>query len=248
MFIYKITNIENNKVYIGQSCRPIQDRFRRHINDAINGNLNTHFARAIRKYGPKSFVIELIDTASTQEELNMKEWSWIRYYNSDIIGYNETDNILRCGGNTYQGKTEEEMNIIKEKIRQSKLGRNNPHSTMIKAFSYKTFYELFFWTQEDCRLYFNETNHAFISRRVTHKIKSLYKGEWAFAYYNDDYFQTPEGGIRKTKNINVVNFNDFSEMHFDSVNKASKTLNIPKHLFKNNKFYYKNYGIIILED
>ena len=36
MWIYKITNIQNNKVYIGQTIRPIQDRFNRHINDAIN--------------------------------------------------------------------------------------------------------------------------------------------------------------------------------------------------------------------
>ena len=36
MWIYKITNIQNNKVYIGQSIRPVNQRFRRHINDAIN--------------------------------------------------------------------------------------------------------------------------------------------------------------------------------------------------------------------
>ena len=54
MWIYKITNIQNNKVYIGQTIRPIQDRFHRHINDALNNILDTHFARAIRKYGEES--------------------------------------------------------------------------------------------------------------------------------------------------------------------------------------------------
>ena len=63
MWIYKITNIQNNKVYIGQSIRPIEQRFKRHINDAINNKLDTHFARAIRKYGKDSFRIETIDTA-----------------------------------------------------------------------------------------------------------------------------------------------------------------------------------------
>ena len=48
MWIYKITNIQNNKVYIGQTIRPIKDRFNRHINDAMNSaNLqnrtNVHF-------------------------------------------------------------------------------------------------------------------------------------------------------------------------------------------------------------
>ena len=117
MWIYKITNIQNNKVYIGQTIRPIEQRFKRHINDALNNILDTHFARAIRKYGKENFIIEQIDTAQTQEELNQKEQYWIQYYNSVNEGYNETDAISKCGGNTYQSKTEEEMEVIKEKIR-----------------------------------------------------------------------------------------------------------------------------------
>ena len=65
MWIYKITNIQNNKIYIGQTIRPVQERFKRHLNDALHGILDTHFARAIRKYGEDSFQIEIIDTATT---------------------------------------------------------------------------------------------------------------------------------------------------------------------------------------
>ena len=72
MWIYKITNIQNNKVYIGQTIRPIVQRFRRHLNDALNNVIDTHFARAIRKYGKDSFVVKQIDTAKTQDELNKK--------------------------------------------------------------------------------------------------------------------------------------------------------------------------------
>ena len=70
MFIYKITNTVNNKAYIGQSIRPIEQRFKRHISDATNNILDTHFARAIRKYGQNKFVIEQIDVANSQDELN----------------------------------------------------------------------------------------------------------------------------------------------------------------------------------
>ena len=132
MYIYKITNIQNNKVYIGQTIRPIKDRFHRHINDAMNNILDTHFARAIRKYGKDNFIIEQIDTAETQDELNKKEQYWIQYYNSVIDGYNETDAITKCGGNTYQSKTEQEMEVIKEKIRQTKLGDKNPMAKKVK--------------------------------------------------------------------------------------------------------------------
>ena len=65
MWIYKITNIQNNKVYIGQTIRPIEQRFHRHLNDALNNILDTHFARAIRYYTPNSFTVETIDTAIT---------------------------------------------------------------------------------------------------------------------------------------------------------------------------------------
>lgn len=82
MWIYKITNVQNNKVYIGQTIRPITDRFNRHINDALHNIIDTHFARAIRKYGKENFKIEEIDFASSQEELNQKEQYWIRYYDS----------------------------------------------------------------------------------------------------------------------------------------------------------------------
>lgn len=105
MYVYKITNLVNGKVYIGQSIRAIQQRFTRHINDAINNKLDTHFARAIRKYGSDNFVIELIDTANTQDELNLKEQYWIRHYDSVCHGYNETDAICKCGSNTYMSKT-----------------------------------------------------------------------------------------------------------------------------------------------
>ena len=77
MYIYKITNNLNNKVYIGQTIRPVEDRWKRHINDALNNVLDTHFARAIRYYKPENFSLTIIDTADTQDELNQKEQYWI---------------------------------------------------------------------------------------------------------------------------------------------------------------------------
>ena len=97
MYIYKITNKVNGKVYIGQSIRPIEQRFQRHINDAVNNILDTHFARAIRKYGKENFYIELIETCDNQTELNLREQYWIRKYDSINNGYNETDATSKCG-------------------------------------------------------------------------------------------------------------------------------------------------------
>ena len=186
MWIYKITNIQNNKVYIGQSIRPIEQRFKRHINDALHNKLDTHFARAIREYGVDSFKLEEIDSAKTQEELNKKEQYWIKYYNSVKEGYNETDAIEKCGGNTYQSKTEEEMEVIKEKIRQTKLGAKNPMARKIKRINIITKEEDIFDTIISCAQACGIKNgKTSITDRLRGKTKSPFKGTWIFEYYDE---------------------------------------------------------------
>ena len=187
MYIYKITNKVNGKVYIGQSIRPIEQRFQRHINDAVNNILDTHFARAIRKYGKENFYIELVETCDNQTELNLREQYWIRKYDSINNGYNETDATSKCGGNTYMSKTESEMKEISEKISKTKLGSKNPHSRSVKVFNIVTNEEKVFDTVNDCRKFFNEKNHRFITIRVTGLTKSLDKNEWKIAYTEDEY-------------------------------------------------------------
>ena len=186
MWIYKITNIQNNKVYIGQTIRPIKDRFHRHINDAMNNILDTHFARAIRKYGKDNFIIEEIDFANNQNELNKKEQYWIRYYDSIYSGYNETDAISKCGGNTYLSKTEEEMDVIKEKIRQTKLGNKNPMAKKIKRINIITneidIFDTIISCAQACGIKNGKTS---ITTRLNGGIKSPFKKQWIFEYYDE---------------------------------------------------------------
>ena len=186
MWIYKITNIQNNKVYIGQTIRPIEQRFKRHLSDALNNILDTHFARAIRKYGKENFIIEQIDEAQTQDELNQKEQYWIKYYNSVNEGYNETDAISKCGGNTYQSKTEEEMEVIKEKIRQTKIGSKNPMARKIKRTNIITqevdIFDTIISCAKACGIQNGKTS---ITTRLNGQIKSPFKKTWIFEYYDE---------------------------------------------------------------
>lgn len=186
MWIYKIINIQNQKVYIGQTIRPIEQRFKRHINDALNNVLDTHLARAIRKYGKDSFTIQIIDTATSQDELNQKEQYWIRYYDSVNIGYNETDAISKCGGNTYQSKTEEEMKIIRQKISDSKKGAKNPMARKIKRTNIITndvdIFDTIISCAKACEIKNGKTS---ITDRLNGKIKSPFKNTWIFEYYDE---------------------------------------------------------------
>lgn len=188
MEIYKITNKITGKSYIGQTIRPVEYRFNRHMNDAIRNNLDTHFARAIRKYGigPHIWELKVIDNAQSQEELNQKEQYWIRYYNSVEDGYNETDAISKCGGNTYKSKTEKEMEVIKDKIRQTKLGSNNPMARKIKRINIKTnqidVFDTIISCAKACGIQNGKTS---ITTRLNGQVTSPYKDTWLFEYYDE---------------------------------------------------------------
>ena len=43
MYVYKITNSKNNKVYISKTVQTIEQRFKRHLNYALNNIIDTHF-------------------------------------------------------------------------------------------------------------------------------------------------------------------------------------------------------------
>ena len=186
MFIYKITNTVNNKVYIGQTIRPIQKRFQRHLNDAINHNIDTHFARAIRKYGVDVWTVEQIDSATTQDELTLKEQYWIQKYNSVIDGYNETDAIFKCGGNTYKSKTQEELKDISQKISKSKIGKNNPAAKKIKRTNIVTgqvdMFDTIISCAKSCGIKNGKTS---ITTRLNKTITSPYKNTWIFEYCDE---------------------------------------------------------------
>lgn len=107
--IYKITNLINNKVYIGQTRQNYKDRFIQHKSHARTGLSNHKLANAFRKYGDKNFIIEPIEYCD-YDELNEREIYWIEYYNSIEEGYN----ILlgqSLGANTYY-KLKNEQEII----------------------------------------------------------------------------------------------------------------------------------------
>ena len=89
--IYKITNIINNKCYIGQSVQ-IERRWQWHKNNYNNKNERTydnHFYRSIRKYGIENFKFEIIEECQ-EDELDEREMHWIAHYDSFNNGYNST--------------------------------------------------------------------------------------------------------------------------------------------------------------
>jgi group I intron endonuclease len=59
-FIYKITNLTNGKIYVGQTVTSIANRFIKHASKAKRGS-DDPIGRAIRKYGRENFIIEVLE-------------------------------------------------------------------------------------------------------------------------------------------------------------------------------------------
>lgn len=82
--IYMITNDVNDKVYIGQTAREVQERFNEHC----NCNLSP-IGRAIQTIGKEHFTVSVLDDTSTNpEELAKKEDFYISKYQAIENGYN----------------------------------------------------------------------------------------------------------------------------------------------------------------
>ena len=87
--IYKITNLVNGKMYIGQSI-DIYKRWKEHNNIAFrttSKSYNYPLYKAIRKYGIDNFKFEIIEECSI-EKLNDKEIYYINKYNTCIFNKN----------------------------------------------------------------------------------------------------------------------------------------------------------------
>lgn len=244
-YIYKITNLINNKIYIGQVYnKSIIDRFNRHC-DGASSSSRSYLCRAIHKYGKQNFKVELIEECYSVEELNKREIYWIAYYNSTNgnIGYNLTPGGE--GGNTYLCKSKEEMQIIKNKISKRNLGKNNGMSHQLKIKSINTNEEYHFDTLGKVLDFFNIHNKCVIMSRATNDNNTLFRKEWLIAFEEKDYqnYNMPNEHSRGTK-VKLINLNTNEELIFGSKNSLYRYLNIDFRLdFKNDISYYKNYKV-----
>lgn len=122
MFIYKITNIINNKIYIGYDSGVVANNAR--WNDHLKfykSNQRKVLYFAMRKYGIENFSYEVVDEADTIEDLIDKEIYYIDFFESyqKETGYNRT--LGGDGGDTFSVRSVESQNQTREKMKTSAL-------------------------------------------------------------------------------------------------------------------------------
>lgn len=105
--IYKITHINTQQCYIGQTISHrrrknkdgsmkyelygIYDRWQMHLRQANLYNLTDKFHEAIRKYGQDKFEVKLIDETVDFEKIDDLENKWIKEFNSIENGFNSNN-------------------------------------------------------------------------------------------------------------------------------------------------------------
>ena len=96
-FIYKITNLINNKVYIGKtSYSTIEERFKEHIKDSKKERCEKRpLYDAFNKYGVENFIVKEVEWVENDIIACEREQYWIKYYRAyigfnDCNGYNAT--------------------------------------------------------------------------------------------------------------------------------------------------------------
>lgn len=125
MFINKI----NNKKYVGQAKNFLK-RYNSHMSESANSTTEKRkyynaFHSAIRKYGIENFEIVILKKdLKTQCLMNFWECYYIDKYNT-LANNKNGYNIANGGsnGNNFAGKSEDEMKEIREKMRNSQIGK-----------------------------------------------------------------------------------------------------------------------------
>ena len=120
MLIYIAKNRINNKIYIGQTTKTLEERISFYKRESQSNSEHMRpMGIAIKKYGLENFTFSILkDNIQTKDELDYYEKFYISKYDAcnPDIGYN-----IELGGNSI----EKHSDIVKQKISQAQIGELN---------------------------------------------------------------------------------------------------------------------------
>lgn len=120
--IYKVTNILNGKMYIGQSIHP-----KRRFTEHKNGSKSKILSAAIQKYGEENFKFDILCWCPDKSYADMVEMKLIEAHDTRMVGYN----ICIGGEGLGSGKDHPKFGMkatdeTRRRIAESKMGELNP--------------------------------------------------------------------------------------------------------------------------
>jgi len=88
LIVYKALNTGNGRAYIGATQQQLKNRAASHVKSSQSPQ--THFHRAIKKYGAGMFEWEVLEKCQDAKMLDERERYWIEAHDSIRLGYNSS--------------------------------------------------------------------------------------------------------------------------------------------------------------
>jgi group I intron endonuclease len=85
VYVYLLENKVNGKAYVGCTTKTPEWRWRKHVH-AANRDDGFPLHRAIKKYGPESFELSVLERLETRDEMHASEVGWIGALGTRDIG------------------------------------------------------------------------------------------------------------------------------------------------------------------
>lgn len=168
--LYKITNLLNNKCYIGITNRNPEERFAEHKKPSSS----SFIGKAIQSDGINNFSFEVILTNIPDNEISEIECEYIQKYNSLLPnGYNAD-----LGGVEYHKHSDYIKNIISEK---GKGNKNSKYVADVLMYDKQgNLLKRFQTTREAARYLGNESKNVGINYCLNNKQKTAYGYIWKY--------------------------------------------------------------------
>ena len=121
-FIYKITNTVNGKIYIGITCRSVEQRVREHFSNGME-----LLAKDAKLFGENAFMVETLNDNIPDEFLEQLEDFYIRHFNSLVPnGYNVRTTSNESKEQTEYRKRRQMEGIANYKAKHNGKGAGRP--------------------------------------------------------------------------------------------------------------------------
>ena len=185
--IYSITNINNNKIYIGSTFKSFIGRFKQHYNKLNqNKHHSLYLQNAWNKYGENNFIFRIVEIINEKDLLLDREKFYIEKYKSFEKGYN-----LNPNPNTspmYNDKSRLKSSLTHKKIwaeRKQTLSEDE-YNNLCKKYVHS--YGKIPWNKNIQMLEHQKVNMRTPKKNgISDKMKQTYLNNSLSAYHKADY-------------------------------------------------------------
>lgn len=132
MIVYCARNRVNGKGYVGKTERSLEQRWKEHVRNALAEKAEMPLYAAIRKHGPETFELKVLQECTDPGALDEAEKRWIAELGTFSKGYNATLGGDGIRGYRHTPETRAKMSESRRGARNHNYGKNwgrrGPHS------------------------------------------------------------------------------------------------------------------------